>query len=113
VGRAGRLARVARVGRLARVARVGRGLPGLGRLWPVVGEEVPPGPVDGAWIGLVALIELVYQEFVRPEVGAGRPDVASPGSLAAVGVLLAGWRLVARGSALACALAGILVCVLA
>ncbi len=50
--------------------RLGRGAPGLGRLGPVVGEEVPPGPVDGAWIGLVALIKLVHQQLVRPEIGA-------------------------------------------
>src|ERR1700728_2240548 len=56
-----------------------RGCPGsarrprlLRRLWVVVGEEVPPGPVHRAGVCLIALVELVNQPFVGPEIGARR-----------------------------------------
>ena len=44
----------------------------LRRLRLVVGEEVPPGPVDRAGIRQVPLVKLVHQPFVGPEVGARR-----------------------------------------
>ncbi len=54
---------------------LGRGLrpPRIDGLRPVVGEEIPPGPVDRAGIGLVLLVELIHQPLVGPEVRARRP----------------------------------------
>ena len=55
---------------LLRAAPAGRRL--LRRLWVVVGEEIPPGPVHRAGVCLIALVELVNQPFVGPEIGARR-----------------------------------------
>ena len=57
-------------GRSGRRRRGGAGL--LRRLRVVVSEEIPPGPVHRAGIRLVALVELVHEPLVGPEVGARR-----------------------------------------
>src|ERR1700689_4867563 len=63
-------------GRRARARRGCSGSAGrprlLRRLWVVVGEEIPPGPVHRAGVCLIALVELVNQPFVGPEIGARR-----------------------------------------
>ena len=41
---------------------------------PVVGEERPPGLIDGAGIIEVPLVQLVDQPLIGAEVGAGRRD---------------------------------------
>jgi hypothetical protein len=58
----------------------------------VVSEETPPGPVDRAGIGLVALIELIHKPLIRPEVRARRPRHAIGDPRLTIGFALAIWR---------------------
>ena len=46
------------------------GGPGVGGGGLVVGEEIPPGPIDGPRVALIPLVQLIDQPLIGPEVGA-------------------------------------------